>query len=275
MEAQSIVRRKTPVRKVMLLVSLVAAIAALPPLAVATMSAVIPETVRGPLRFSAIEAPETVAPYEEFPVRITLAGEPMSPLTVNLQYAAYFGTVESGAVAMTPGPGRTYEASIPGFPDRTEVWFVAGITSGMREPMISESFSVRVGTLARGGASGLAISDVTHTVQSFGAEFRGPSGAPVTIEATVASRSPITHVDVAYMAFCSQQLSMPIDPEMTIAAPQRYTITITTPEPCTFAQSAILLYRVLAVDASGNTAVSDVFSVEMGFRTPQPFRAIP
>lgn len=257
MESQSVVRRKTPVRNVLVLVGLVAALAALPAFAVASMTTVVPSSLSGPLRVASVSAPEAVKAYEAITVRVTLAGSVVGNLNVNLQYAAYFGTVASGAQGMTPVGGRAYETAIPGFPSGTEVWFAAGVTSGQRQPTISPSYSVQVGTVVRNGASGLAITDVSH-LQS-GASPRDS----VTVEATVTSQSPIAAVDVAYMAFCSDRISTPIDPPMTIALPERYSITITTPEPCAFADSAVLLYRVLAVDASGNTAVSDVFTVQM------------
>jgi hypothetical protein len=266
MESQSVVRRKTPVRKVLLLVGLVALLAALPALAVASTTAVVPENVRGPLRVASVSAPESVEAYESINVRLTLAGEVFGSLNVNLQYAAYFATIFSGATQMTPVGGRTYEASIPGFPSGTEVWFAAGVTAGTRAPTISQSYTVQVGTVLRDGASNLKITDVTHTQSAPNPQV------PVTVEATVTSLSPIAEVDVAYMAFCPEQLSMPVDPSMTMAQPQRYTITITTPEPCSFAESAVLLYRVLAVDASGNTAVSDAYAVEMRGETFTPWR---
>lgn len=257
MESQPVVRRKTPVRKVLLLVAIVSFLAVLPALTVATITPGVPAALSGPLRVSSVSAPESVEAYEPIAVRLTLAGGVIGPMNVNLQYAAYFGTVASGVQSMTPVGGRAFEASIPGFPAGTEVWFAAGVTSGAREPTISESFTVLVGALPRGGASGLAISDVTHSQM-----FPMPR-EPVTVEATVTSRSPIAEVDVAYMAFCPDRISTPIDPPMTMAMPQRYTITISTPEPCSFAPSAVLLYRVLAVDTSGNTAVSDVYVVNM------------
>jgi len=257
MESKSVVRRKTPVLSLALLVAVAAALATLPALAVATMTAVVPTNVSGPLRVASVSAPDAVAAYEPIEVRVSLAGQVVGPLNVNLQYAAYFGTISAGAQAMTPVGGRTFEATIPGFPDGTEVWMVAGATSGTREPVISESYTVQVGTVPRSGPSGLSISDVSHF------QSMPDPQMPVTVEATVQSFSPITHVDVAYMAFCPERVAMPIDPPMTMAAPQRYTITITTPEPCSFAPSATLLYRVIAVDASGNTAVSDVFAVAM------------
>ena len=265
-ESQSVVRRKKPVLTLALLVAIAAALATLPALAVATMTAVVPANVSGPMRVDALSAPESVDDGEPINVRVTLAGEVVGPLTVNLQYAAYFRTVSAGAQAMTPVGGRAFEATIPGFPDGTEVWIVAGVTSGTREPVISESYTVRVGAVPRDGPSGLSVYDVTHFQ-----DFPSPQ-SPVTIEATVQSGSPVTHVDVAYMAFCAERVSTPIDPAMTMAAPQRYSITITTPDPCSWAPSATLLYRVLAVDASGNTAVSDVFTVEMA---GQMWRQVP
>jgi hypothetical protein len=240
-----------------LLVAIAAALATLPALAVATMTAVVPANMSGPLRVASVSAPDSVAADEEIQVRVALAGAVVGPLNVNLQYAAYFRIISAGSVAMTPVGGRVYEATLPGFPSGTELWMVAGVTSGTREPVISQSHSIQVGTVPRGGQSGLSISDVSHSV----GQFQQPM--PVTIEATVQSFSPITHVDVAYMAFCAERSPVPVDPPMTMAAPQRYSITITTPDPCSWAVSATLLYRVLAVDASGNTAVSDVYTVEM------------
>jgi len=255
--SEPIVRRKTPVLNLALLVAIAAALATLPALAVATMTAVVPANVSGPLRFDSVSAPEAVASYDPIDVRVTLAGEVVGPVTVNLQYAAYFGTVSAGVQPMTPVGGRTFETTIPGFPDGTEVWIVAGATSGTRDPVISSSSTIWVGTVPRNGPSGLSVYDVSHFQSSPDPQM------PVTIEATVQSRFPITEVDVAYMAFCPDRVSTPIDPPMTMSAPQRYTIEVWTPEPCSFAESATLLYRVLAVDSSGNTAVSDVFVVGM------------
>src|SRR3989304_9946365 len=54
--SEPIVRRKTPVLNPALLVAIAAALATLPALAVATMTAVVPANVSGPLRFDSVSA---------------------------------------------------------------------------------------------------------------------------------------------------------------------------------------------------------------------------
>jgi hypothetical protein len=258
-DANTVVRKKTPVRTVFLLVTITALLAALPALAVAVTTTVVPASLSGPLRVASVSASTVSTPYAAVEIVATLAGESIAPMRVILQWAAYFGTIESGAVEMNSIRGRDYYAALPILPSGTEVWYVVGVIAGTRQPALSESQTVTIGTVPRGGASGLAISDLSHFPSN-----PSPRTA-VTISATVTSRSPVTEVDVAYMAFCPDRaMTPPIDPPMYTIAPSRYQIEIMTPDPCSSSPTAILLYRVFAVDASGNTAVSDAMRVAMG-----------
>ena len=95
MSSETVLRRKTPVLNLVMLVAIAAVLATLPALAVATLTAVVPANVSGPLRVAAVFAPDAVEAGESINVRVVLAGEVVGPVTVNLQYAAYFATVSA------------------------------------------------------------------------------------------------------------------------------------------------------------------------------------
>ena len=215
-----------------------------------------PDSYSGPLRIASVSyAPEDPQPGQQFSVRAQIAGPLVAPTEVNLQYAAYFGTVSAGGGAMTPVGDRTYELAVPGFPDGTEVWFVVAVSTPNEGPIVSDSFTIDVGTVVRGGESGLRISDVDHTPTS------PMMMETITVGATVTSRAPVSEVDIAYMAFCPARPPVGIDPEMVPVAPTRYTFEISDIGECTGVPGTVLLYRVIAVDSTGNTAVSDVGTV--------------
>ena len=221
----------------------------------------VPDSVSGPLRYAISTSPE--APRAGQPVTVTaeLAGNYLAPQTVTLQYATYFALVSTANFPMAYVAHRTYESTIGPFPDGTEVWVVIAASGPNGEPLLSDSYTFAVGTVPRGGPSGLRITDVRHTPTQ-------PEmyDSYLTVDATVASASPVVGVDLAYMAFCPNRRPIGIDPPMSPTAPTRYTITFEMPQECAYQSGTILLYRVLAVDASGNTAVSDVTTVHVESR---------
>ena len=236
-------------------VLLIVSIAILSSLVVAAAAVVsrTPDTFSGPIRVASVTfGPQNPSPGEEITVRAEVAGALVAPLDVDLQYAAYFAVVEAGGGPMTPVGNRQYEMTIRGFPDGTEVWFVVAASSPNEGPAVSASFTVDVGTVPRGGASGLRVYDVTHTPTS-PAAFES-----VTVEATVTSYARVDQVNIAYMGFCRARPPVGIDPDMIPVAPTRYTFTINDTGSCTGVPGTVLLYRILAVDDSGNTAVSEV-----------------
>lgn len=215
----------------------------------------VPENLRGPLRIASVtHAPDQPQPGQPIAVTVQVAGEIVGTTTVRIQYAAYFAVVASGGGAMTPVGSRTYTEVLPSFPDGTEVWYVVGVSVPGRDPILSDSVAVDVGTVLRGGESGLRVVDVRHTPE------QPWFGEPITVEAVVSSRAAVAEVDIAYMSFC-REATIPIDPPMVPAAPTVYTFTIEPDGPCARSPGSVLLYRVLAVDVTGNTAVSDVVAV--------------
>lgn len=248
MANESVVRRRG-LTKLFMLVTGAAVLSSLLVAAAASYAPVVPSSFAGPMRFASIAStPEAPVPWEEISVTARIEG-PVFPATVNLQYAAYFATVEAGTVAMRPVGGRTYEATIGGFPDGTEVWVVVATMDANGNPMISESFTVPVGTVPR--SPGIRFTDVSHSPESPG------FGEVVTVEAHVSSTAPIAEVDVAYMAFCPNRPPAGIDPPMTVVAPQVYRITLEPDPVCRFSPGTLVVYRVIARDIYGNTAVSE------------------
>lgn len=210
----------------------------------------VPANMAGPLRVASVAyTPAHAVPGQGVVVTAEVAGPLVGPLAATVQYAAYFGTTEGGSVPMASIGQRTYRATLPAFPDGTEVWFVVAVSLGDQSPVISDSYTAEVGTVVRGGPSGLAIDDVSHS------PARPNRYEPITIDAWLSSRSPVSEVDIAYMAFCPER-PVPIDPPMAPVAPNHYTIMIEAPRQCADGTPITLLYRVLAIDATGNTAVS-------------------
>jgi len=247
----SVPRKRKPLRGlVVFLIAVVVASSTL--IAAAAWSVRIPVNMAGPLRVASVAyTPANPVPGQGVVVTAEVAGSLVSPLVATVQFAAYFGTIESGSVPMTPIGQRTYTAALPEFPDGTEVWFVVAASWGDASPVISGSYTVNVGTVLREGPSGLSVDDVRHS------PAQPRRYEPITIDASVSSRSPVTEVAVAYMAFCPQR-PVPIDPPMFVVAPNHYTITIEPLRECEDGTAITFLYRVLAIDATGNTAVSPV-----------------
>ena len=221
-------------------------------IAAAALSVRIPANMAGPLRVASIAyTPANPVPGQGVVVTAEVAGPLVSPLVVTVQFAAYLHVTESGSVPMTLIGQRTYTAALPGFPDGTEVWFVVAASLGDASPVISGSYTVDVGTVLRGGPSGLSIDDVSHS------PAQPTRYEPITIGAWVSSSSPVAEVAVAYMAFCPAR-PPPVDPPMVVVAPNYYSITIESPQECKEGTPITLLYRVFAIDATGNTAASEV-----------------
>jgi hypothetical protein len=219
-------------------------------LAAAAMPRVSPDMV-GPVRISSVSyGPENPAPGEPMTVTAQIAGAAVGPLSVNFQYASYFASVGAGGGPMFRVGPRLYETRVSGFPGGTEVWFVVAASAPGMTPVVSQSFTIDIGSVPRDGASGLRIVDAWHTPDA------PRSFESVTIEATVTSTAAIDDVSVAYMAFCPNTPPGGIDPPMSPVAPNHYTFALEPLAPCGFAPSTVYLYRVLAVDSTGNTAVS-------------------
>lgn len=259
MEAPVPVRgRRKGLLRLFLFVTAVAVVSSLFVVAAASVAPSPAAYMTGPMRIESVSfAPEHPQPGQPVTVTAQVGGAAAFPRSVDLQYAAYFGTVASGGGPMASVGNRLYALTVDGFPAGTEVWFVVAVSTANEGPVLSTSFTVPIGTVVRDGPSGLRISDVSHSPTQPAPWER------IMIEATVASASPVTEVDVAYMSFCRTVQPVTIDPPMYTIAPNTYTIEIEQPGQCASQPGSILVYRVIARDASGNTAVSDVQVVDI------------
>ena len=258
MEAKGFVKRRTGLRP---LFALLTGVAVLSTLLLAYAVAIAPRppaNLVGPTRVASVTvAPENPAAGQSIVVRAVVAGTVVSPLTVMVQYASYFGVVSAGGGTMFPLGDRAYELVLPEtFPGGTELWLLVAVSAPGMDPVLSDSITIEIGSVPRGGPSGLRITDVTHT------PTEPLAFEPVTVEAVVTSTAPIAEVDAAYMSFCRQQ-GRTIDPPMSPVAPTRFTITIHPTDLCGSQTGTLLVYRVLAVDSTGNTAVSEPTTVRI------------
>ncbi len=251
-----VVKRRTGLRMLGSFVTLVAIVALMSVVLVAAVGPrPSPDTV-GPIRVASVTyTPETPLPGEKIEVTAHVAGASVGPLSVSLQYASYFAAVGAGGGPMFAQGHRTYVATMEGFPSGTEVWFVVAASGPGRTPVVSDSFTLTIGSVPRDGTSGLRITSVWHTPES--PQFFDT----VTVEAMVTSSAAISDVSIAYMAFCPDRPPGGIDPPMSPVAPNHYSFALEPLGPCGFGPNTIYLYRVLAVDSTGNTAVSDIGTI--------------
>lgn len=180
-------------------------------------------------------------------------------LHVEISYNAYFADSISGGGGgggfMSGGfVERTWE--IGPYPNGTEVWLLVIASTNTQGPVFSENHIIQVGQVLRNGSSGLKIEHVRRSVEN------PTSLDDVVVSARITSSVNITRVDVISVQ-CSRHSSgsgnsnvvdmgngtynatiMPIGPGMTVGTEK----------------GTIWFYRVVAIDESGNTAASEIFS---------------
>lgn len=209
-------------------------------------------------------SPEHPTSSDDITVTAHVVSDSSAYLQVGINYCSFFSSSRSGGSTMLPIGNDLYEIEmtrygIP-FPDGTEVWFMVIASVGYGDAVISDSYTFQVGEVLRNGPSGLTIHQVTHTPQEPTTED------DIVVTATIFSDAEITDVELSYMHFLGAY-SGSGSSTMIFESGDNYTGEIAPYEPFPpmpsdggFSEGQVFYYRVAAMDETGNTALSDVYT---------------
>jgi len=157
---------------------------------------------------------------------------------------------------LAAGPD-SFERLIGPFPDGTEVWFVVAAATFDEGPVVSNETVFVVGKVVRGGASNLTIGSVVRS------PVDPVSFDTVAVTATVTSTVNVSGVSLSVFSI-GRSTNVASSEFMLNVGGSGYIDTI--PPPSGSGPEIVVMYRVSAVDATGNTAVSRAYS----YRVPLP-----
>lgn len=207
-------------------------------------------------------SPDPAVPDQ--PIRVTAqvqGGTFLAPLSVAIEYNAFFTGGPSGGSTMFHGSGDAYAATIGPFANGTAVWLVVTASDGRRF-QLSANFTVEVGTLTTGWASGLRINSVVLEPP------RPTSLDSPTLTVNVTSSATVTNVYLSAMFFYYSPKStssggsgggLVLDPQGNYTTmpgmlygmgPGSYGTTVGT----------IWLYRIAVQDGAANAVLSPVYN---------------
>ncbi len=212
-----------------------------------------------PLWVSVSLSPESPGPGEAFSVIADVEGGnggPFRSVDVSIQYIAYFNG-SGGGGGTPPHSGTRWQADIEGLPDGTEVWImVAAATAG--QPPVFVDRVVRIGTVATGGPSGLAITDLARDPAQ-----PGPLDT-IRLSARITSSVNVTDVSVPCFTYLwefsgigTSSSSGTCGSLLSAETPGNYTGTLgdfMAPGGGGHERGRIYIYRVAAIDAAWDTA---------------------
>lgn len=174
--------------------------------------------------------------------------------SVDLRHEVYFGGGGSMGPMIPIGNNRYQSQTRRPFADGTEVWYIVSASTDTEGPIFSENYTFQVGEVIRDGPSGLTIEDVTQSPQE------PTSLDTVVVTARIVSKSNITDVSLFYMRF-HRHGGGGGGGGMHLESTDNYTAEIGAHGPGGegFERGIIHFYRVVAMDETGNTAVSEVY----------------
>jgi hypothetical protein len=171
-----------------------------------------------------------------------------SAATVGLGYVAAFGATFAGGASLQPAGSGTYQTTLGPFPPGTEVWFVV-VASTLDQAVRSDFRVFQVGTVLRGGPSGLQIDSIARTPEL------PQSGDSVLVSANITANGNSTDAFVQAFAIVSGA---------AVGDFSRMNANVTAFSGRLYAYpSALVAYRIVAQDATGNTAVSEAFTFQV------------
>lgn len=205
-------------------------------------------------------SPDPATPDQPFTVTAQVqGGSLLAPVSVIVTMNSFFAEPAGGGGTLFSQGGGTYSRAFGPFPNGTAVWLVIGATSG-GTTRISQSYTVDIGTVPGGGASGLRLNTVVL-------EPPQPTSLdlPVVI-ANITSAATITDVSLSMMWFAPGQYSGGSGlTGITTTASGNYTSTPLFgfgggPMSGGTQVGTVWLYRISAEDSSGNTLLSPVYT---------------
>lgn len=258
MRTSTVVTRRLTRRRVLAIIVIAIVVAAV---GSATYVLTRPEV---PLRLISLDVSLSAA-VPDTPIVVTAraeGGSAMSPLSVELHFAAAIASGASGGVMMQDRGGGRFEAELAPFASGTEVWLFAFAYTHGQGPVFSNHIVFPVGTVTRGGPSGLAFAEVTQV------PARPDSLDTVRLTARVGGTANVTDVRAAYFHFRMSFGFMSFsssggggDSLILEESPRVYVTTFPNPSPGpgeSFQEGTVWFYRLTAVDETGNTAATEV-----------------
>lgn len=156
---------------------------------------------------------------------------------------------------MLPVASRVYERSLGPFEYGTEVWFV--VVAALGDEVARSDFGVfQVGTILRGGSSGLRIDSPVQT------PAQPRPGDSVIVSANITSNGNFT--EAAVQMFQILPGSAVGDVSLITAVGTNFTGRVYA------YPSALVAYRIVAWDTTGNTAVSETYTFQVSDPGPVP-----
>jgi len=159
---------------------------------------------------------------------------------------------------MYPAEKNTYRMGIGSFSNGTEIWIVIVARIGIGAPVFLMNISLQIGYVLRGGASGLRISELRHAPEL------------PTARDTIAMRTNLTstsNITVASLLFVYTHHSGVSSGVLTMwpqPSGEYVTALKNSFQPfwsgLPYERGTVFFLRVAAKDASGNTAISGIYS---------------
>lgn len=202
-------------------------------------------------------SPEQPSGQDTLTVTASLDYSSSTAVSVNLYYETYFNQSGSGQGSMTRRGGGSFDTHIGPFPDGTEVWlFVIAWQGGDMEYYANKT--VQVGHVERGGASGLSICCISHTQTQ-----PSPAGE-LDVSAQVSSSAAITDVVLLFDTYPQTDEPSAGTLRMEVTQPGNYSALLGPSGPFggrILTNGEHYACRVAARDATGNTALTEIFTM--------------
>jgi len=220
-----------------------------------------------PLRILSIDiSPDPAVPGTAIVVDVHAeGGSALSPLSVELQYTSFFAGGAAGGGTMRDRGGGHFTSDLPAFENHTEVWLFAYAYTRSQGPVFSNHLLFPVGTVLRGGASGLAFTSVTQVPE------RPDPLDTVEVTARVDSAANITEVrgvfiwfHMSFGSFGSVSYSSGGGEGFVEEASPGVYITMfpsmggPSGGGAGFEHGSVWFYRLTAVDDTGDTVGTDI-----------------
>ena len=201
-------------------------------------------------------SPNTPSPGETITITAEVESEPTNwQPDVLLEYYAYFASHGKDGGLMHHSGGNFYTRNIGPFLNGTEIWLVVIASLYSKHPDLNADHIIQIGTVLRGGPSGLLIENLNHTPQ------QPRRGDTVRITADVTSNATLDEVTLIFSHISSTDFGIA---NRTMTAQPSGTFAITIENPFLFGYiyepGTLIFYRVVTRDATGNTALTLIHS---------------
>lgn len=204
---------------------------------------------------SVVHEPENPLPGQK--ITVTAVAENSSEC--NIQWRSYFTEGRGGGWSMgSVGDGKYVYETYSGFENGTEVSYRVCALGHDGSIAVSNEYTIQIGKVERSDITTLTISNVHHSPQYPHNDIN------VTVWADVTSNVAVSKVEFVGIWFYSTSGGCIGDKMMKKSeATYEYVLFIKTPLIAGIPKGAIVFYKIVAQDESGNTAVSPIDSFEV------------